>query len=138
MSAFTTESLVREQFHLLDTVLVSSDMIVMSIDNAHAELLRFLDTETVTDPPEAALVMGETILAGAYLYRTLAANDAFSQKRLALGDQRVEEGIRFQSLLAIAEISERQAWYLLEPYLLSQPTRDAVSITDTTPVLGEE
>ena len=138
MSALTTETRVRAKFQLLDTTLVPSDLIEAAIDDAHTELLRFLAPDVDLETPEEALAMGETLLAGAHLYRTLGSKDAFDQKRLAIGSNRVEGSGRFDSLLAIAMIVEKQAWYLLEPYLGECASRCPCSVTVTQPVLGEE
>ena len=69
------------------------------------------------------LVTGETLLAGAYLYRALAAKDAFQQKQMTIGGQRIEAGERFRALMAVAALTEKQAWFLLEPYLTEQAAR---------------
>ena len=137
MSAFTTESAVRLKFQLTDTTLVPSDLITTSINDAHAELLRYLNPDYDVEPPEDALVQGETLLAGAHLYRSLAAKEAFSQKHVAVGSQRIEPGERFTSLMTIATLTEGLAWYMLEPYVLDQPARALAAATDTTPVIGE-
>ncbi len=138
MPTFTNESEVRQKFQLTDTTLVPSSLVAAAIDDAHAELLRFLDSDTVTEPPEDALVMGETLLAGAHLYRSLASKAAFDQKRLGIGSTKLEESSRFQSLMAVAEAAEEQAWYTLEPYLEAPPPRTVGDVTDTETVLGED
>ena len=82
--------------------------------------------------------MGETLLAGAHVLRSLASSDAAGQKHLVVGGQRIEEGTRFQSLRAMAEHAARRAWQVLEPYVLAWPAGCVADVTDTTPVLGEE
>ena len=138
MANFTTESNVRLKFQLNDTTLVPSSLVVAGIGDAHAELLRFLDPVFGGESPETAMVMGETLLAGAQVFRSLASQDAFGQKRVTVGGQRLEEGSRFQTLMALAAVVEEQAWYLLEPYVLDQPGREIVAATDGAPVWGEE
>ncbi|HIJ74646.1 MAG TPA: hypothetical protein HPP83_11150 [Candidatus Hydrogenedentes bacterium] len=138
MANFTTEAQVREKFQLNDTTLVPSSLIEAGIDDAHDELLRFLDPVFAEGTPDDALVMGETLLAGAHLFRTLASGEAFGQKHVAIGGQRVEEGARFGTLMAVATEAEKQAWYLLEPYLADRPSREVAAATDGTPILGEE
>lgn len=138
MATFTTESLVREKFQWTDSNLVPSSLITASMDDAHAELLRFLDPEFDTPTPEDRLVMGETLLAGAHVLRSLASKDVFDQRRITIGGQGVEEGLRFKGLLELAATVEKQAWDLLEPYLLDEPQQDVAKTTDTVPVLGEE
>ncbi len=138
MANFTTESEVRLKFQLNDTTLVPSGLVTQSIDDAHVEVLRFLDPEYDTEEPEDALVLGETLLAGAHLFRSLASKDAFEQKRGTIGRQRVEEGKRFASLMGVASLTEDQAWYVLAPYLAAYPARAVAGVTASTVVLGEE
>lgn len=137
MAAFTNESLVREKFQLHDTALVSSALVATSIDDAHTELLRHLDPAFDTSPAEAALVAGETLLAGAHVYRSLAAKDAHDQKHVLIGGQRLEGGGRFAALIAVSQMVEKLAWYTLEPCLLELPARRLVEVTESRPVLGE-
>ncbi len=138
MANFTSESEVRQKFQLNDTTLVPSSLVTASIDDAHTELLRFLDPEYDTGSPEDGLVMGETFLAGAHLFRTLASKEGFEQKHLMIGGHRIEEGERFTALMTLASVTDEQAWYVLEPYLLDWPGRSVADATDSTPVLGEE
>jgi len=137
MANFTTESEVRLKFQLSDTTLVPSSLITQSIDDAHAELLRYLDPAHDTESPEDGLVLGETLLAGAHLYRSIGSQEAFGQKRGTIGGQRIEEGARFASLMAVATLTWDQAWSLLEPYLTALPARTVAGVTTTTAVLGE-
>lgn len=137
MSAFCTESDVRLRFQLNDAALVSAELITACINDAHNEIKRILDPETEVDPPEQGLMTGETLLAGAYLYRALAAKDAFQQRHVTIGGQRLEEGERFRALLAVAALTEKQAWFVLEPYVTARPVRVVLDCTDTIPVLGE-
>ena len=137
MANFASESDVRLRFQLYDTVLVTAESIEACIDDAHAEIERFLDETVDVDPPDAALVTGETLLAGAYLYRALAAKDAFQQKQVTIGEQRIEAGERFRALMAVAVLTEKQAWFMLGPYLAAQPPRLVIDCTDTIPVLGK-
>lgn len=137
MAGFCSENDVRLRFQLSDAVLVTAELIETCIDDAHAEIERFLDETVDVDPPDAALVTGETLLAGAYLYRALAAKDAFQQKQVTIGGQRIEAGERFRALMAVAALTEKQAWFVLEPYLTAQPARLVIDTTDSIPVLGE-
>lgn len=136
MPNLTTDTLVRAKFQLTDTTLVPSSLVQTSIDDAHTELVRFLDPVMVTTPPEDALIMGETLLAGAHLYRALAAKESFDQKHIGIGRQHLEEGKRFEALTAVADRADAMAWYLLEPYVRAKPARIAAQATDTAPVLG--
>ena len=138
MADFTTEALVRLRFQLNDTTLVPTTLIDQAIDDAHTELLRFLDPDVDTVTPEDALVMGETLLAGSNALRMLASSEAFGQKKLSIGGRRIEESDRFKALSELADISATQAWYILEPYAVERPSKTPAGVTDTTPVLGEE
>ena len=138
MANFATEADVRLRFQLNDTAEVSSALVNASIDDAHTELLRFLDPVFDELSPEDALVMGETLLAGAYLYRSLASRQAFDEKQVAIGGQRIEAGKRFSALMAIASLTEETAWYILEPYVVDRPSVSPAGATDTVAVLGEE
>jgi hypothetical protein len=138
MSSFATEADVRLKFQLNDTTLAPSALITGSIEGAHAEILRFLDPAFNVLSPETALVMGETLLAGAHLFRSLASKDAFDQKQITVGGHRIDAGKRFSALMTLASLAEQNAWYTLEPYLLERPSRAFAEATDTTAVLGEE
>lgn len=138
MANFTDESRVRLRFQLSDTTLVTTELVDRAITDAHTELLRAIDDEVDTDLPEEALVMGETLLAGAHLFRALASGEAFKPKGIALGGHRLDNSERFAALMGIADLSERQAWYILEPYVRAVPARAPLGVNDTTPVLGEE
>ena len=138
MASFATEDDVRMKFQLGDTTLVPSALVTASIDDAHAELLRALDPAHISDSPEDALVMGEVMLAGAHLLRSLASKDAFDQKQLVIGNQRIDAGKRFGALMTMASLAEQNAWYLVEVYLVDRPSQAPLSATDTVAVLGEE
>lgn len=138
MPPFTNETQVRLKFQLSDIVLVPSVLIEAAIEDAHNNVVRQLDADTDTDPPEAGLVSGETLLAGAYLFRSLSAQEAFRQKNITLGAQHIQDGDRFRALTAVAALTEKQAWYLLEPYLMDAPARVPADATGSMPVLGED
>ena len=138
MANFTTEADVRLKFQLTDTTLTPAALVEQSIEDAHAEVLRYLNPEYASGPPDAALTLGETLLAGSHALRSLAAKDAFDQKRVSIGSQRIEEGARFASLLRTASEAEEQAWAILGPYLAAYPGRDVAAVTMSVNVLGEE
>lgn len=138
MAALTTEALVRLRFQLNDTTLVPTTLVDKAINDAHVELTRFLDPDTDVVTPEEALIMGETLLAGANALRMIASSEAFTQKRLTIGGRRVEESDRFATLTELADISESQAWYILEPYVTECPSATSATVTATTPILGEQ
>jgi hypothetical protein len=137
MAAFSTESDVRLKFQLEDTTLVPSDLVTQSIDDAHEVVLRHLHDDVDTGSPAAALILGETLLSGALLLHSLSSNDAFVQKNVSVGGNRIAEGGRFDALRSAAATAEDQAWYLLQPYLADEPERFLLGVTDTRPVLGE-
>ncbi len=138
MANFSSESLVRLRFQFNDTVAVPADLVEACLDDAHCEVLRFLDPVYNTSIPEEAVLLGETLLAGAYVFRALASRDVQEQKHVTVGGHRIEEGKRFASLTAIATVTAEQAWYLLEPYVVDRPSECLADATASTPVLGEE
>jgi len=138
MANFATEADVRLKFQLNDTTLAPPALLAGSIGDAHGELLRRLAPEFDTTPPEDAVVLGETLLAGAHVLRSLASKDAFEQKDIVVGGQRIEAGKRFSSLMTMASLATDEAWRILAPYLVDQPARPPVGVTDTVAVLGEE
>ncbi len=138
MANFTTEQAVRDAFQLTDTTLVPATLVEQSIDDAHTEILRRLDAAYDVPSPAAALVLGETLLAGARLLRSLAAKSANEMKDLSIGGKRVESGKRFEALHDAADSAEQEAWKHLEPYMLARSPRSVLIVTDSTPVLGEE
>ena len=138
MANFTTETKVRDQFQLTDTTRVPPGLVTGSIDDAHVLLLRFLDPVYDVPSPDAAVILGETFLAGSHLLRTLAFQDAFEQKRVSVGGQRLEAGSRFDALTESSRTAEDKAWETLEPYLKIHAARRLVDVTDTTEVLGKD
>lgn len=138
MPNFTDETRVRLRFQLHDAVLVAAELVERAIADAHTEILRALDDDVDLDLPDDAMVMGETLLAGAHLFRALASGEAFKPRGVALGGHRLENSERFAALMGIADLSERQAWYILEPYIRAAPPRTPLQSSDSLPVLGEE
>ena len=138
MAAFATEADVRLRFQLSDTTLVPSALVTSSIADAHIEVLRLLNPAFNVSPPEGAVVLGEVLLAGAHLFRSLASKDAFDQKQMAIGNQRIDAGRRFSALTVIADLAEKEAWCVLEAYLVDRPFQAPAAATDSIPLLGEE
>ncbi len=138
MPAFATETDLRELFRLADTTLVPAALIERGIDAAHADLLRLLDPIHDVDPPAADLVHGEALLAGAQVFRAIAAGEAFATKRIVIGGQRIDDSNRFEILHATARDADDRAWATLAPYLVPEPARAALDVSATKPVLGEE
>lgn len=138
MPVLTSEAAVRLRFQFLDPALVPSELIADSIEAAHMEILRFIEPDVDLDTPDGALVMGETLLAGVYVFRALASRHAVEQRTLSIGGGRIGPGDRFAVLSALAEVVETQAWYLLEPYVISPPSHAVAQSTGSIPVLGEE
>lgn len=136
MAGFTTEAMVRLRFQLHNTAAVPTDLVQAGIDDAHAELLPLLEADYGAEPFPEALVLGETLLAGANVYGALAAKDAHDQKHVVVGGQRVEAGKRFASLREVAQISRAKAWRLLAPFLRDHPPHNPATATGTVPVLG--
>lgn len=138
MAGFTDEARVREKFQLTESNAVSTALVEASIDDAHAEVLRWLDPDFDVPTPEEGLVLGETLLAGAHVLRSLASGDAAGKRRAVVGGSRVERGIRFGELSKAADAAESQAWHALAPYLLDREGPEVLAATDTVPVLGGE
>ncbi|HOF38496.1 MAG TPA: hypothetical protein PLD73_00360 [Candidatus Hydrogenedentes bacterium] len=136
MSGFTTETMVRLRFQLQNTASVPAELIEAAIDDAHAELLTRLKPGFTEAPLPHLVVTGETLLAGAEVYRALAAQDAHSQVHVAVGGQRVEAGRRFDALMAVARSARTAAWDLLAPFLRDHPPHAPADVTDTIPILG--
>ena len=138
MAVFTTESAVRDKFQLTDTTLVPSALVTGSIDDAHEIVLRFLDPVFDVQSPDAEVVLGETLLSGAHLLRSLASSEAFTQKRLTIGGQRIDVARRFEALNDAADSAEERAWHVLEPFVLARPASKVADVTDTTPIVEED
>ncbi|HQM47801.1 MAG TPA: hypothetical protein PLJ71_03890 [Candidatus Hydrogenedentes bacterium] len=136
MASFASETMVRLRFQLNDAASVPAELIQAGIDDAHAELLPLLDPAYGEEPYPEALVLGETLLAGAHVYCALAAKDAHDQKSVVVGGQRIEAGERFASLTAVAKTTRAAAWRLLAPFLRDHPPHAPAALTDTAPVLG--
>jgi hypothetical protein len=134
---FTTEAIVRTRFQIPDEATVSTALINASIEDAHTILLRYLDPQYDLPEPDAQLVLGETLLAGAQVFRSLAANDAATQQELSIAGQRISAGNRFASLMTLAGKAEDAAWRALAAYLVPKPGIPLAMTTDTMPILGE-
>ena len=135
---FATETEVREQFQLTDTTVTPTALIPASIHDAHEEILRLLDPVDDVPSPEAAIVSGAVLLAGAHVLRSLASKDAAEQKHVSVGGSRVEAGKRFDVLMTMAASAEERAWQTLEPFLLDRASRQVADVTETTSILGKE
>lgn len=137
MAGFTTEALVREKFQLTDTAQVPVSLVNRNVDDAHLILLRFLDPIFDLPEPAAAVVLGETWLAGAYLLRSLASGAAVRKRKVSVGGQKVEPSGKAEALLAQADAAEAEAWRTLEPYLVVIPTDRLAAASDSQPLLGD-
>lgn len=137
MALFATEEDVRLRFQLNDTQVAPAALVLACIDAAHEELVRRLDPVFGVDPVQSAVVVGETLLAGAQVFRALAGKDAADQRQVTIGGQHLDAGRRFDALMATAKASEEKAWYVLEPYLKARPVTLPAAGTDTVAVLGE-
>lgn len=138
MANFTTEAQVREKFQLNDTTLVPTALIETSITDAHNQVLRFLDPVFDIGSPDAGLVLGETLLAGVHLLRSIAASAAFEQKALTIGGNRVGLNKRFETLSELATETETRAWAQLEPFVMDISVNEVAEVTDTTPITGRD
>lgn len=137
MPAFTTEALVRLKFQLTSTQDVPDTLIGDAIAEAHEPIALRLDPVVDTGSPPVALVIGETLLAGARTLRSLAAREAATARNVVVGGQRLETGTRHTQLSLCATLAEEQAWEMLAPFLAPRTGARPAQPTDTTPVLGE-
>ena len=137
MAKFATEEDVRQRFQLNDETQVPPALVEVCIAAAHDEILLRLDPLFSVEPPQSALAVGETLLAGAHVFRALAGKDAADQRQLTIGGQHLEAGRRFDALIETAALTEEKAWYVLEPFLKPRPAIAPADTTDTVPVLGE-
>ena len=137
MSAFATESLVRLKFQLTNTQEVSATLIEDAIAEAHEPIAARLTPGIDGLSPPVAVVIGETLLAGARTLRSLAAREAATQRNVIVGGQRVETGTRHAQLILCASLAEDQAWEMLAPFLAAPVNTHAIQTTDTTPILGD-
>ena len=135
---YATESDIRIRFQIYDTVMVPSDLVTTCLDEAHRELLRFLDPVYDETPTEAPIITGEVLLAGARVFRAVAAKDAMERQDLQIGSHRIRPSGRADALAAIAVIAEKDAWYLLEPYLLATPAHMMATVTHSTPIFDAD
>lgn len=137
MAVFTTEDAVRLKFQMNDAAWTPTPLVLASIAEAHEAILRRLDPEVSLGAPAEGLVLGETLLAGSCLLRSMASKDAALQKEVTVGGQRVETAKRFASLMALSVKTEELAWAALGPYLRDIPGSCPGSVTGTGTVLGE-
>ncbi len=138
MANFATEADVRLKFQVEDAAVFPTALVTGSIDDAHEEVLRRLDSGVDVQSPPVALVLGETLLAGAHLLRSLASRNATVRQEVTVGGQRIADGDRFASLMAMASRAEKQAWRTLEPFMAARPGLQLGSATDCVPVWGEK
>lgn len=137
MANFTTEAAVRLRMQVDDTTTVSTALVEQSIDDAHARILTLLDAGVDTESPLAELVLGETLLAGAMLLRSLASGEATQGRQITIGGNRVDTPRRYATLMAETGETERRAWETLGPFLAAVAPRVVAEGTDSVAVLGE-
>jgi hypothetical protein len=139
MANFTDETRVRLKTQLTDTAKVPQGLVTRSIDDAHAEILKLFDPVYDLEPPDENVVRGETLLAGAYLLRSLSSGAAFDIKELRILDETVGETGKYKALMGLAEELERDAWEVLSDFLLApQGGADFRSgVTESEEILGD-
>jgi len=139
MASFTDEARVRLKTQLTDTGKVAADLVTRSIDDAHAEILKWLDPAYDVTPPDEDLVRGETLLAGAYLLRSLASGAAFDIKGLRILEETVSETGKHKALMTLAEGFEQEAWEILAEFLVEQEggANFQSGVTESEDILGE-
>ncbi|MCD6287849.1 MAG: hypothetical protein J7M12_01915 [Candidatus Hydrogenedentes bacterium] len=139
MAEFTDESAVRVKTQLTDTVHAPTELIETSITDAHNALLERLDPRYADAVPvEAELIRGETLLAGAYLLRSVAAGASVRARDLRLGDRYIEEGNRYAAMSRMADRFEKEAWETVSRFLVPLAGGFGAAATRTEPILGED
>ncbi len=140
MANFTDETTVRTKTQLTDTAKVSSALVTQSISDAHEEILKRLDPVFDTDPADENLKRGETLLAGAFLLRSLSSGEAFNIKNLRFKGQGLGETQKWKALREMTEQFEEEAWEVLGPFLVERTGDESFQsgVTDSVEVLGEE
>ena len=138
MANFTNEANVRLKTQLTDTVRVPAALVESSIDDAHEAVLRRLDPVYDVEPADAGLVRGETLLAGAYLLRSVSSGASFSARDLRLGDRYIEEGGRPAAIARMAGTFETEAWDVLSPFLVEIGDGFNADATESQEILGEQ
>ena len=138
MANFTNETNVRLKTQLTDTGRVPTTLVESNIDDAHNAILRRLDAQYDVEPPDTGLVRGETLLAGAYLLRSVASGASFSARDLRLGDRYIEESSRHTAMLRMADAVEKEAWEVLAPFLVEIPGGFQADVTPSKDILGEQ
>ncbi len=128
MTPFTTETLVRVKFRFDDQTTVPQELVLAAMADAHNEIRRFWDGQMPAEPPPEA-VMGETLLSGANVLRSLAWGDAVNQRNVLIGGNRIEAGERFEALMTAARVAEDMAWFILEPFLKQIPPKQCCIVT---------
>jgi len=139
MANFTDETRVRVTTQLTDTAKVSSELVTRSIDDAHSEILKGLDPVYDVTPLDENLVRGETLLAGAYLLRSLASGAAFDIRGLRILDETVSETGKHKALMTLGERFEKEAWEVLGEFLVPQQggAYFESGVTESEEILGD-
>ncbi|MCF6287475.1 MAG: hypothetical protein L3K26_20175 [Candidatus Hydrogenedentes bacterium] len=136
MAVFASEAGVRLQVQVDDVAVVSSELVVACISEAHEGVLSDLDGAVDVNNPPTGLVQGETLLAAGKVLRALASGDAVEQVELQIGGQRIGAGQKFASLMSMARRFEKEAEGVLAVY---RPVVGVVvpgTVTETVEVIG--
>ncbi len=136
MASVATEEGVRARFQWSEED-VPESLITLAIEDAHNRLVRALTAESWGETPASGVVLGETLLAGAQVYRLLAAREAFDRRDVRVGGQESVGIGRFEALSRTATALEDEAWAVLEAFTRMHEGRAPMSASDTVPVLGE-
>lgn len=131
---FTNESDVRLRLQVPEAAQAPADLILASIEDAHAFLLPFLAPDVDVEDPPRLLARGEALLAGAMVLRALASRDAVAQKQMTIGGQRIEAGARFAALQTASKAVEAEAWETLAAFLISRECPQ-ILLSDSQPIL---
>lgn len=115
MAAFTTEEAVRLKFRLEESDGATDALVAAGIAHAHHDVLTRIRPEFAETPPDA-VVIAETLLAGAATLRSLGARLALDRRETRLSGHQIETGRRFPALIETAAAAEAEAARLLAPY----------------------
>ena len=119
--AFTDIETVRAHAGSPDPERVPDSLLDHAISEAHTVLLRDLLSQYL-DSEDETLKLGETELATAYLFRSLARNRAATGREVATLHLRLNETKGVPGILRQAAEEERRAFGRLAPFLRKRAT----------------
>ncbi len=115
MANFTSEEAVRLKFRVEESDGATTALIEANIAHAHQGIVSRIRPEYIEAPPDAVII-AETLLAGAATLRSLSARLALDRRETRLAGHQIETGRRFPALMETAAAAEAEAARLLAPY----------------------